>query len=169
MKKLLMLLSLIFSLGAFANIKVGIVSVQKVINEIKEGKKVTKELESSFKKKQKQLSAEEEKIKKLQQDFKKQVVVLSDKAKRTKEKEIGEMIMALKEKTVGYQREMTAQEQKLKKPILDKLKEIVDDVSKKQNLDLTFEASASPVIYSKTTTDITGDVIKAYDKKYSGN
>lgn len=166
MKRFLALVVLVLSTSAFANIKVGVVSIQKVINSIKEGKKVTKELEGSFKKKQKQLSAEEEKIKKLQQDFKKQVVVLSDKAKRTKENEIGEMIMALKQKTVEYQREMTAQEQKLKKPILDKLKKVVDDVSKKQNLDLTFEASASPVIYSKTTVDITGDVIKAYDQKY---
>lgn len=166
MKKLVSLVLMLLSLSVSANIKVGIVSIQKVINSIKEGKKVTKQLEGSFKKKQKKLSAEEEKIKKLQQDFKKQVVVLSDKAKRTKEKEIGEKIMALKQKTVEYQREMTTQEQKLKKPILDKLKKVVDDVSKKQNLDLTFEASASPVIYSKTTIDITSDVVKAYDKKY---
>lgn len=168
MKKLVTLFFVITSLSAFANIKVGTVSIQKVINSIKEGKKVTKKLETTFKKKQKKLSAEEEKIKKMQADFKKQVVVLSEKAKRTKGTEISKKINSLKETTMKYQREMTAQEQKFKKPILEKLKAIIDGVSKKQNLDLTFESSASPIIYSKSAVDITNDVIKAYDKKYPG-
>lgn len=168
MKKLLILVLVLSSLSALAEVKVGIVSIQKVIVSIKEGKKVSKKLEGFFKKRQKSLTSEENKIKKLQQDFKKQAVVLSEKAQRAKEKEITSKIVALKEKTVKYQKEMTKEEQKLKKPILERLKKIVDQVSKDQKLDLTFEASASPVIYAQKTIDITKDVIKAYDKKHSG-
>lgn len=165
MKLLITFLTTFFSVQAMA-VTVGIVDMQKVINTIKDGKSIVKTLEKSFNQKKKKLKSEENKIIKAKEEFKKQSLVLSDKAKLKKEQELQKMIIDLQRKTMEYQKTIQKQEQNLKKPILDKLKVVVEDVSKKQNVDLTFEI-ASPVIYAKTKKDLTDAIIKAYDKKYS--
>lgn len=165
MKKLIVLLCLLLSVSAFAEVKIGVVNIQKVITTIKQGKSVMQALEKSFKAKQKDLKSEEEGIKKLQQDYQKQSLVLSDKAKLKKETELRSKIQALQKKTMDYQKDIQKQEADLKKPILEKLKPIIDEVSKEMKVALTFEVTASPLVYAESKVDITDAVINAYDKK----
>ena len=165
MKKLL-IITLLLSLNTFADVKVGIVNIQKVITTINEGKDVMKTLKKSFESKQDELKKEEEGIKKLQESLAKQDMVLSDKAKAKKQTEIREKIMALQGKTRSYQRDIQQQEAKLKEPILKKLKPIIDEVSKGEKLTLTFEASTSPVVFAENQVEITDKVIQAYNKKH---
>ena len=157
---------MLLSTSGFAGVKVGIVNIQKVIMTIKEGKNVMSTLEKSFKSKQAELKKQEEAIKKLQQDYQKQSLVLSDKAKATKENEIRMKIQDLQQKTMQYQKDIQKQEAELKKPILEKLKPIVDEVSQKEKVAMTFEISSSPIVYAEEKVDITDEVIKAYDKKH---
>ncbi len=159
-------MALAFSFSAMAEVKIAIVNIQKVITSIGEGKSVMQTLEKSFKSKQKEIKAEEDAIKKLQQDYQKQSSLLSDKANATKEDEIRKNIASLQIKTMEYNNNIQNQEKELKKPILEKLKPVIDNVSKKKEVALTFEASSSPVVYAQKQVDITEDVIKAYDKKH---
>ena len=55
----------------------------------------------------------------------------------------------------------------MKKPILDRVRAVINSVSKQKNVDVTFEASTAPVVYAKNEIDITEEVIKSYDKKHS--
>ncbi len=166
MKKLILVLSLVLSFSAFAETKIAVVNIQKVITSIKAGKNVMKQLEKAFKKKQKELKGEETAIKKLQKDYQKQNLVLSDKAKLKKENEIRGRIQALQKKTMDYQKGIQQQEAQLKKPILEKLKPVIDQVSKEKKVAMTFEVTASPLVYAESKVDITDAVIKAYDKKH---
>lgn len=166
MKQIIIVLSLLLSFSAFANVKVGIVNIQKIITSIKEGKSVMKSLEKSFKSKQAELKKEENKIKKLQKDYQKQSLVLSDKAKAKKEGEIRGRIQKLQQKTMAYQKDIQKQEGQLKKPILEKLKPVIDSVSKKEKVAMTFEITSSPLVYAENKVDITAKVIKAYDSKH---
>lgn len=159
-------MTLMFSLSAFAEVKVAIVNIQKIITSIKEGKGVMKSLEKSFKTKQAELKKEEEAIKKLQKDYQKQSLVLSDKAKAKKEGDIRQKIQGLQQKTMKYQKEIQKMEAEMKKPILEKLKPVIDDVSKKEKVAMTFEITSSPLVYAQDKIDITDKVIKAYDKKH---
>lgn len=165
MKKIILLVSFILSFSALAEVKIGVVNIQKVITSIKQGKSVMSTLEKSFKSKQKELKKEEEGIKKLQVDYQKQSLVLSDKAKLKKETELRNKIQALQKKTMEYQKGIQQQEAELKKPILEKLKPIIDQVSKEMKVAMTFEITSSPLVYAESKVDITDEVIKAYDKK----
>lgn len=166
MKKLITILAMALSFSAVAQVKVGVINIQKVITSIGEGKNVMSTLEKSFKSKQKEIKAEEEAIKKLQQDYQKQSSLLSDKAKANKENEIRQKIAQLQQKTADYQKNIQNQERELKQPILEKLKPVIDQVSQSKDVAMTFEASSSPVVYAQNQVDITNDVIKAYDKKH---
>ena len=87
MKSLIALLALVFSLDSFSMV-IGKVDIQKVLLSVAQGKKVRDQLKSEFEKKKKILDKEQEKIKKMQEDFQKQSLVMSDSAKVEKEKEL---------------------------------------------------------------------------------
>ena len=162
MFKGLLISALLFSFSASATL-IGTVDVQKVLLSVKEGKSVRDKLKKEFEKKQGELKKEEDKIRKAQEDFKKQTLVLNDAAKLKKQESIQKMIMELQQKSMGYQKEIQALENELKKPLLDKIRKIVEDVSKKEGVDLTFELSVAPIIYAKDQKNLTDLVIKAYD------
>jgi len=166
MKISLILLSLLLSFQVAAAVKIGVVNIQKVITSINEGKTVMKTLEKSFKSKQSQLKKEEGAIKKLQKDYQKQSLVLSEKAKLKKENEIRGKIKSLQQKTMAFQKDIQKQEANLKKPIIEKLKPVIEAVSKAEKVELTFELTTSPIVYAANRVDITKMVIDAYNKKH---
>jgi outer membrane protein len=165
MKSLVALITLVFSLNSFSMV-IGKVDIQRVLLSVAQGKKVRDQLKAEFEKKKKVLDKEQQKIKKMQEDFQKQSLVMSDSAKVEKEKELQEAVMKLQQKSLGFQKEIQEMENKMKGPIIDRVREIVTSISKKTKVDVTFEASTAPVVYAKNEKDITDDVIKAYDKKF---
>ena len=62
--------------------------------------------------------------------------------------------------------EMEELENKLKKPLIDNIKKVITSVSKNSKVDVTFEVSATPVLFASKEVSLTKDVIKSYDKKY---
>ena len=78
MKFLLALLITTFSITAQSAVLVGLVDIQKIITTIKEGKSVQKQLEKAFTDKKVILKKDEDKIKKAQEDYKKQSMVLAE-------------------------------------------------------------------------------------------
>lgn len=166
MKKLIIALMFLgLSAPSFALV-VGKVDIQNILLTVKEGQKVRNELKNEFDKKQSEIKGEEEKIKAAKDSYEKQSLVMNAKAKQQKEQELQGMIMKLQQKTMGYQREMQAKEQKVMKPILDKIRTIIEEISKAEKLDITYEVSASGVVYAANEKDITPLVIKSYDAKY---
>lgn len=168
MKLTLAIVLLTFTFSSYASVLVGLVDIQKIITTINEGKNVQKKLEKSFNDKKAVLKKDEDKIKKAQEDYKKQSMVLAEQARMTKESQIQEMIMKLQNKTMEYQRDIQKMEQEMKKPILEKLRPIIDEVSKANKVDITFELSAAPIVYAQNKKDLSEDVIKAYNSKYPG-
>ncbi len=166
MKKFLCILVAVMSINAMGAVKIGIVNIGKIIDTVNEGKSVNDTLKKSFDSKQAQLKKEEEKIKKLQEDYKKQSMVLTDAAKAKKENEMRATVQKIQQMQAKFQKEIQKQEAELKKPLLEKLKPIIDAVSKEEKVTMTFEITSSPVVYAETKVDLTEKVIKAYDKKH---
>lgn len=164
-------LALVLSVGLFAsiasaNIVVGKVDVQKVLVTVKQGVAVKNKLKKVFDKRQEELKKGEDKIRKMQADFQKQSLVMSGDAKAKKEQELMKKMQEIREMSVKYQKEIYDEEQKLKKPILERIRDIITEVSKSAGVDLTFEASTAPIVYAKKSKDLTDEVIKMYDKKH---
>lgn len=166
MKMLVAMIALVFSATTLASVTIGKVDVQKVLITVKQGVNVRDQLKKSFDEKQAVLKKEEDAIKKLQDDYSKKAAVINDKEKAKKEREIQEKIIAIQQKTSTFQKEIQDMEQNLKTPILDRVKTIVDDVSKSAGVDFVYEAATAPILYAKSEKDLTDDVIKAYDKKF---
>lgn len=162
----IILVGLLFATSVFSQVTIGVINLQKVLNTIKQGKDVNDKLKKAFDDRKANIMKEEEKIKKAQEEYMKQAALLSADAKRKKEAELQQNIIALQKKTNDYQKEIAEMEASMKKPILDKVKDIVESVSQDSKVDFTVEISTSPVVYAKNKKDITDDVISAYDKKH---
>ena len=132
MKSLIaVLVTLLVSSAAFAKVSVGKVDVQKVLISVNQGQAVRDQLKKAFDEKQKVLKEEEDKIRKLQDDYQKKASVLNDKEKGKKEREIQDKIVAIQQKTGNFQKEIQEMEQKLKTPILEKVKAVVTSTAAK--------------------------------------
>ena len=167
MKSLIAIMALVVSGSVFANVSIGKVDVQKVLITVNQGVAVRDQLKKSFEDKQKVLKKDEDEIKKLQEDFTKKAAVINEKEKAKKEREIQEKIMGIQQKTATFQKEIQDLEQNLKTPILERVKTVVDEVSKSAGVDFVYESATAPILYSKSEKDLTDDVVKLYNKKFA--
>ena len=98
-------------------------------------------------------------------NYDKQSMVMNDKAKSKKQMEIQQAFQEHRLKLQKFQDEIGEKERKLKAPVMERLKGVIDNVSKSGGYDMVFEVATGPV-YVKGEEDISDKVIKAYDKKF---
>ncbi|MBI3544352.1 MAG: OmpH family outer membrane protein [Deltaproteobacteria bacterium] len=156
-----------FSLSAHAaDIKIGVVDLQKALQSVESGKNAKSTLEKEFNEKKKALQAEEEAIKKMTEDFKKQSLVLSDEAKGRKQGEIQERLVKYRELFSKSQYDIQQRERQLTEPIIGKLRGLVEDLGKKNGYTVILEKNENNVLFSQPGDDLTEEIIKGFNKKH---
>lgn len=162
-KMMLIIFTFLFSLTAFA--KVGFVNARKALESVNEGKRVLSKLESELKKKEGQVKGEQKKIQDAQDSLRKKAAILSKDGLAKKQQELQQMMMSYQEKTMKMQKELQDLEAKLKKPLIEKMGKVIEEVSKKEGVEVTYEALQAP-LYIKSKIDLTDEVIKAYNQEH---
>ncbi len=150
---------------ARANFKVAVFNMQEAIQTVKEGKRARDTLKKKWEKTQKSLKAKEAKIQKAMEEFKKQSLVMDEKARHKKEMDIRTQMAQLQQEGMKAQREFQKQDQNLSRPILDRLRKIVATVSEKRGYAMVLDSNENSVLYFKKANEITKEVIKAYDSR----
>jgi outer membrane protein len=151
-----------------AEMKIGVIEPQKVLDGTKAGKKIKDTLQDYVKSRQKIIDLEEDELKKMEEDLVKQSAVLSAEAKKEKEE-------TFRRKMADYQRKVTLLNQEVqtrKKEVLEDfnktLESIVRNIADKEKLSLVVEkgdnGAGALVIYSHPSLDFTDRVIKELDK-----
>ncbi len=166
MKKIIILALAIFSISAFSKVKLGVINIEKIFLGIDEGKSILETMKKAHAGKQKSLDQLKDDLTKEQEKFEKSSMVLSDKAKANKRKEIQSKVMKAQETAMQYQREMQKMELDLKTPILEKIEPLIKDVSKERGVDFTVEGNQTRILYATELIDLSPDIIKAYNKKH---
>jgi len=151
--------------AAAEEVRLGVVDLQKALQTVDSGKKAKATLEKEFNEKKKQLQTEEEAIKKMTEEFKKQSLVLSEEAKNRKQGEIQDRMMKYRELFGKSQFDIQTRERELTEPIIVKLRGIVEDLGTKKGYTIIFEKNENNVLYSQKKDDITEEVIKVFNGK----
>lgn len=157
-----------FSLGAVvqqaeANTKIAVFDMQKAIQTVAEGKRARDTLKKDWDSRQGKLKKKEEKIQQAMEEFKKQAMVLDEKARRDKEMEIRQQMAELQQEGMQAQQDFQKKDQQLSGPILEKLKRTVGDVAKAKGYNLVIDSNENSVFYFEAKDNLTDDVIKKYD------
>ena len=148
--------------------KIVTVDMQKALQTVDAGKKAKGQLEKEFNTKKKMLDDEQNAIVKLEGEFKKQTMVLSDDAKEKKFQELQERKMKFQQQLMRSQTEIQQKEGELTAPIVKNLKELVKELAAKKNYQMVLDRNEQTVIFSQEKDDLTEDLVKAYNAKNKG-
>ena len=168
------LVGLIFFLSCFvasncisADLKIGVMNVQKVIVECDAGKAAKARFDTKMKELQAKFKAEEEALKDLQEEIKKKSSAWSEDKKAEKVREFQNKGRDLQAKTEQARFEMKKLQDKELEPILKALEKVVDDYGKKNGYSTIMDDKNS-VIYFDKSLDITDVIVKKLNGELAG-
>ena len=156
-------LAVVVAAPARADLKVGVVDMQRALNECEAGKKARDQVKAKFEKAQDQLKRQREDLDRLREDYDKKAVVLKEEERRNLEKDLENRSLDFKRKYEDFQRDLKRTDSELTAGIDDELYGLVRDYGQKHGYSLVLEASNGALLYNDKTTDITDDIIKLYN------
>jgi outer membrane protein len=148
--------------SAADSIKIGYVDMQKLIDQSDEAKKVRSTLESMKASKEKELEKMVTTAKKLEEDLKKQINILSDDAKKTKVDELEKMDRDIRRFVSDSEAELAKKQREMENSILTELVGIIQKLG--QEGDYTLILPSTVILYSSKGIDITDTVLKRYNE-----
>ena len=148
---------------ARADLKVGVVDMQRALNECDAGKKARDQVKAKFEKAQDQLKRQREELDRMREDYDKKAVVLKEEERRNLEKDLENRSLEFKRKYEDFQRDLKRTDSELTAGIVDELYALVRDYGQKHGFSLVLEASNGALLYNDKTSDITDDIIKLYN------
>jgi outer membrane protein len=169
---LLMSVSMLLSLGvaAFAQtaeIKIGYIDSQRIFAEYRE----TQEAEQVYKKEVDQWKAEaaamEQEIARLQEELRAQSLMLSEEKKREKQLELDrklEEYQRFVSDTFGDDGVAARRNRELTQPIVDKINQILEQLSETEGYSLVFDIANANIVYAKKDFDLTDRVLEELNK-----
>jgi outer membrane protein len=165
MKKIL-LLSLMVSLSALAQVKLGYVDLQRALREVAEGQQARQKLEKEIEKRKKELEAEENRLKNEQDNFQKQAAMMSETARTQKLAELQTNAAAFFQKAQKMQEEMAQIEQTALKNIFEKMDPIVETIAQREGLTMMFEKTNSGLVWAPASIDYTNELVRTYNERH---
>lgn len=141
-------------------LKIGVIDLQKCIQQSEAGKKASKGLQEKADRIKKDLETKRDELKKLSEEFNKKSNVLSAEAKREKEKELIRKDEDLRELVRKKEEEMRKDEYNAMQPLLTELFEVTKKLAKDEGYTLILESKSGVVYFTKPVDDITDKVIK---------
>jgi len=141
-------------------VKIGVIDLQKCIQQSEAGKKASKSLQDKADRIKKDLEVKREELKKLSEEFNKKSNVLSADAKREREKDLIRKDEDLRELVRKKEDEMHKDEYNAMQPLLNDLFEVTKKLAKDEGFTLILEAKSGVVYFNKPVEEITDKVIK---------
>jgi outer membrane protein len=152
------------SATASAQIKVGVVNLQKALESTSELKQAEVDLRAKFGPRQDELAQAEKEIAKMQQDYegnqgKYNQAALAELGQRIQRKQV-----QLQRSSQALQEDVNRERQDVLQRVGKNLQDVIKKVAEEKGLDLVVDSSAA--LFAKTGLDISADVTTAYDKAY---
>lgn len=157
----------LFVLGGIAygaNVqKIGVIDLQKIIEESSVGKRSSVEMKSQGKKMEDILKEKGTEIEELQKALDQKGTVMSKAAREKKEQDLRDKITDLKSLQRRYQDVLRELNLNLSKQITKDVFEIVEKIGKRDGYTLILDRRVGGVVYVPAAIDITDAVVKEYN------
>ena len=148
--------------------KIGLIDMQKFQQKSNAFQKVRIKLEKKFSDLKKKLDKEKQSIAKLEEELKKQSMMLSLDAKEDKQRELKKKKRYYKYLYNELTEEMREAEQDAKRMVAKDVEKIVGEIGEREGYTVIFEKGTIGLVYYKDSIDITDQVVAAYDKLKAG-
>ncbi|AEI15579.1 outer membrane chaperone Skp (OmpH) [Flexistipes sinusarabici DSM 4947] len=157
----------VLSSMAFAELKVGVVDMQKALDECDAGKAASKKIEQEYKEMQEKIQKKREDLQNMQTELNSQSGVLSEQAKQNKMAEYQDKLKDLKRMIEDSNAELQRQERSYVNRIAKELTQVVSELGKELKYDIIMEKQEAGIVHNSETVDITPIVIERYNKEWN--
>jgi outer membrane protein len=156
-----------FSSVAFSgpSVKIGVVDLDKILNDSIKGADAKKLIEKEIKKTQSILRKEETEAKKILDELNKKGSVLSESVRKEKESEYRRKAREVQRFARDAEVEIKRRGDELSKAMVKDVSDIVEEVGKKEKFSIVI-GSRSGLFYYAPSIDITLKVLKIYNDRY---
>ncbi len=148
-----------------AQVKIGVVDLQRAINETEDGRQAKRRLKKLFDERQKSLDEKQKALKAQKDSLERQQDVLSEDALRKKAEKFQAEVMELQNEYMQYQQELSAKEGELTQKILEKMQQILRRIGQTDGYTLIVEANEGGVVWVPNNLDLTDVLIQRYNKQ----
>lgn len=158
-----LLLSAIAPAASAQPLKIGVVDLQRALNETEDGRKAKAQLKGLFDKRQKTLDQQQDSLRSMKENLEKQKDVLSREVLAKKLDEYQKAFAELQTTYMEFQRELGAKEGELTKGILERMHRIMRRIGQSEGYALVLDRSEAGVVYTPSSYDLTDVLIQRYN------
>lgn len=148
-----------------AELKMGIVDLQRALNESVAGKKAKEQFKVEFDRMQNSLKSEKDRLDRLKDDLDKKSVVLKEDERKTMAEDFERKRRDLRRKLEDADAELRKKDSELTGDILKDLAVVIQQIGERDGYTVILENSSSSVLYGSKSIDLTDEVIKTYDTR----
>ena len=157
LKILILMMLTALTLPALADVKIGVINMERIMRDSEAAKKASSKLEKEFKKRSQELDKSRQQAQAMQEDMEKNGVTLSESARAAKSKELADMSRELQRKQREYNEDLNARRNEELQFIVERTNTVIRAMAEKENFDLIMQEA----VYAGKNVDITDRVIKA--------
>lgn len=167
MKRIVLVGLLSASVWAQDELKIGVVDLERVVNEVSEGAAAKAELKKKFDTKQAILDKKQDEAQKLKDALEGSGSgMMKPEAKQAKFAELQKKAGEVQQLYMTMQQEMQKDQQEAMGGIMEKANAIFQQIGKEGDYTLLLNKSQGGVLFAKAGMDLTEDVIRRYNAAY---
>ncbi len=159
--RLAVILFAFFSLPALAEIKIGFVNGQRVVNESPQAKKAKQKIEKEFERRDQELQQLSKKLQGMQESVEKNSVTMAESERRNKEREFNDLNRDFQRKQREFREDLSLRQNEEMAAIFERANKVIKQIAEAEKYDLIIQEA----VYSSPRIDITDKVIKALGDK----
>lgn len=152
--------------AARAEVKIGVVDLQRALNESEAGKRAKADFKSRVDKLEGQLKGQKDELDRMKDELERKSTVLRDDERRKLATDFEKKRLDLKSKFEEAQGELQKKDQELTGQIIEALQAIIKQIAESESYTLVLETSSSGVLYHANSIDLTEQVLAAYNAKH---
>lgn len=156
-------LLVIFNIPSFAQLKIGYVDSNTIMDNLPDAQDARQKLDALVKDWQAELNKKEADWKTKYDDYEKRKLIMTDQTRAEMETELMNMekdISDYREKKFGTNGELFQKQDELMKPVQNKIFNAIQEIAQDENLDFVFDRSGDVMLlYAKEEYDITNKVL----------
>lgn len=169
MKKFMIVLAVVAAVciggnAVAADLKVGYVDLQKVLNDSEAGRSAKENIGKKVKEYEIQVQARQKELQAAKEELEKQALLLSDEARAKKEREYQQKLKDLQRFTKDIRDDLQMRDADATKKILEQVLKVVREFGEKEGYTLILEKNESSLIYASESIDLTDTILKLYNK-----
>jgi len=145
------------AMPALAQVKLGFVNGQKVINDSPQAIKAKKKIEGQFEKRDQELQALAKRLQGMQEALEKNALTMSETDKRVKEREFNDKNIEFQRKQREFREDLNLKQNEEMAGIYERVNKAIKQVAEAEKYDLILQEA----VYINPKFDITEKVIKA--------